>query len=256
VATDLHFSWTNATLNDLPGCADPDSVDPATPTALTDLRGVHVTVTDISRGKTIDFGEIPSPVEGAQDSLLFSFADTVYYVDIRLWSVDNTGKESCHYSSHVRNLPKQEAAIPPISTGGGLRGEYYSSTAWLNFVTFLMERTDTTVNFNWGLGAPFPGGPVDYFSVRETGYLIAPIAGLYTLSLAHDDGGRLWVDGAAVIDAWVSGNAEQSVTLTLSAGSHPIKVELFEGYGGAKGILSWSGPGITKQVIPKGALMP
>src|ERR1700755_2314369 len=39
-----------------------------------------------------------------------------------------------------------------------------------NFNKFLLERTDPQVNFFWGLGGPYPGGPIFQFSARWQGY--------------------------------------------------------------------------------------
>ena len=258
-AATLHFDLLCPSMNMDCAYVDTDSGQvQVAGSSLTDLKEIVI------RGRrcgepVVDIGVVPAV--GAEGTWLhFDVAITDSMTRAATGSLyfsprDYHGNESCHPWEYTFSLP-QFIAPPPIPGSGGLRGEYYSSTAWSNFVTFLMERTDSTVNFDWGLGAPFSGGPVDYFSLRESGTLLVPVAGIYTLSLAHDDGGRLWIDGAVVIDAWVSGNAEHFATLTLSAGPHPIKVEIFEGYGGARGVLSWSGPGITKQVIPKGALMP
>ena len=43
---------------------------------------------------------------------------------------------------------------------------------------------------------------------------------------------RVWIDGKLVIDDWPSHSArERAADITLSAGSHSVKVEYFEGRG-------------------------
>jgi PA14 domain-containing protein len=165
---------------------------------------------------------------------------------------EDASHRSCRYLGATLAYP-QYIAPPPIPGSGGLRGEYYSGT---NFNTFAMERTDTLVAFDWALGPAWLNGPSDYYSSRWTGKVIVPTAGAVTFYVNADDGRRLTVDGSVIMDQFVGGSSETAATVQLTAGQHPIKLEWYEGWGAARCILSWSGPGWTKQVIPKGALMP
>ena len=91
--------------------------------------------------------------------------------------------------------------------------------------------------------------------MRHTGFLRVGTAGSYTLSLNSDEGSKLWLDGELVINN--DGRhpmRERSATRTLTAGDHSLRVEYFENTGHAGLILSWAGPGISKQVIPASAL--
>ena len=101
-------------------------------------------------------------------------------------------------------------------------------------------RSDPSLNFNWGSGAPAPGLPSNQFSVRWT-RTVNFSAGSYTFVLGSDDGARLYIDGVRVIDWWSDhGYGTRSVTRTLSAGNHTIVMEYYENGGSARATLSWS----------------
>jgi len=61
-------------------------------------------------------------------------------------------------------------------------------------------------------------------------------AGTYDFSALSDDGVRVTVDGAEVIDSWVRQSATTTHTgsVTLTAGQHVLEVEYFQRYGTAK----------------------
>jgi PA14 domain len=120
-----------------------------------------------------------------------------------------------------------------------------------------VTRTDAAVAYAstgsaWaGLDARF----ADTFAARHTGYLRVPAAGTYTLYVSSDDGSRVWLDGAPLIDnGGLHPMRERSATVALAAGDHPPRVEFFENNGTAGLNLSWSGPGIAKQAVPPAAL--
>jgi hypothetical protein len=89
---------------------------------------------------------------------------------------------------------------PGTSVGTGLYGEYFDGT---DFAVRKFFRTDAHVDFDWGTGAP-PGTGLgaDNFSVRWTGWVEAKASGVHSFVTNSDDGVRLWVNGALVIDNW------------------------------------------------------
>lgn len=139
-----------------------------------------------------------------------------------------------------------------ISSGLGIRGDYYNGR---NFNTPVFTRIDPQVNFNWELGSPGAGVGIDSFSVRWTGKIVAPSTGIYTLYGSTDDGFRLKVNGTTVIDAWYDQPpTEHSAQVNMVAGQPvDIIVEYYEAEGGALASLSWSGPGVSKGVVPPSA---
>jgi hypothetical protein len=136
-----------------------------------------------------------------------------------------------------------------LSTGAGLKAEYYSGMA---FDTLVLTRTDGTVNFDWGAGSPAPGVPVDRFSVRWTGQVEALNSETYTFYTQSDDGIRLWVNGQQIVNDWTDhASTEDSGTITLAAGQrYDLKLEYYENSDRAIAKLSWSGAHTSKQIVP------
>ncbi len=95
----------------------------------------------------------------------------------------------------------------------------------------------------------------DLFALELTGTVTAPSTGTWTFYLDSDDGSDLVIDGATVIDNdGLHGMVELSGAVSMTEGEAlPIRVRFFENYGGAGLILSWSGPGTPKQVVPASA---
>lgn len=141
-------------------------------------------------------------------------------------------------------------------TGTGLRGDYFNGT---NFNSFILTRTDSEVNFPWGSGSPAAGIGADNFTVRWTGLVEAPFTGHYTFSTNNDDGVRLRVNGALIIDDWTAhGPTDRfSTPVHLTAGTRvPISLEFYEAGGGAVVTLSWQPPGQSRTLIPRSRLYP
>lgn len=147
-------------------------------------------------------------------------------------------------------------SIPtPIPGSNGLTGDYYNSRNFSGPV--ILSRVDSTLNFNWGADSPHPSISVDDFSVRWTGFINIPATGAYTLYTTSDDGVRLWVNNIQVINQWQDQGPTEynSGALALNAGLVPVRVEYYEGGGGAMLDLRWEGPGIAKEIIPATSLV-
>jgi hypothetical protein len=141
----------------------------------------------------------------------------------------------------------------PTGGGDGLKGEYFANKDLTGAP--VLTRIDSTVDFNWGAGSPAAAVPADNFSARWTGFITAPVSGVYTLYVASNDGNRLWINGSAITNRWTAGNSEQSGAITLVAGQrYAITLEVFEGVKTALARLSWAFPGQAKQVIPQASL--
>ncbi len=136
----------------------------------------------------------------------------------------------------------------PTPAPSGWTGEYFSNKDLSGSPA--LTRTDAELRFDWGIGAPAPGLPADDFSVRWTRDVTLP-AGTYNFFAKHDDGVRLWVDGALVIDFWHDQPARtHSGTRTLSAGTHRIQVEYYEHTGFASVVVWWSVDGFEPPPTP------
>jgi hypothetical protein len=120
---------------------------------------------------------------------------------------------------------------------GGWRGEYFDNVTLGGAPTVV--RDDPEIDFRWGGGSPVSGVPVDGFSVRWTRDLNLP-AGTYRFSMTVDDGGRLWVNGHPLIDAWKRQSATTyTADVYLAGGPVPVKMEYYEQTGLAVAQLSW-----------------
>jgi hypothetical protein len=92
----------------------------------------------------------------------------------------------------------------------------------------VLQRTEASINYDWGTGSPGAGVNADGFSARWTRYLDVT-AGTYRFTATSDDGIRLWVDGTLVIDQWNDhGATTYTGDVTLTAGHHLVKVEYYE----------------------------
>jgi len=101
---------------------------------------------------------------------------------------------------------------------------------------------ETAVNYDFGAGGP-AGLPVDNFSARWTGQFTFA-AGTFTFTARADDGIRVFVDGVAIIDQWHDQPATTfTAPVTLTAGTHEVKIEYYEKGGDAVAQVSWAATG-------------
>jgi glucose/arabinose dehydrogenase len=144
----------------------------------------------------------------------------------------------------------------------GLKAEFFDFRRRLSRLPDLrnrladVTRTDLAIDYDDSTGLPWAGLDgrfSDTFAVRHTGFLRIDTPGDYTLFLSSGDGSKLWIDGKLLVNNnGLHGPREVSGTRRLSAGLHTIRVEFFEDTGEAELRLSWTGPGIGKEVIPGG----
>jgi outer membrane protein OmpA-like peptidoglycan-associated protein len=109
---------------------------------------------------------------------------------------------------------------------GGLLGEYYNG---MNFEYHALSRIDQKIGFSRKLESPCPGVGKEFFSIRWSGTVIAPVSGLYKFLVVADDGVRLWVNHEKLIAAWVEQEAAHySGSIMLEAGvSYDIRIDYF-----------------------------
>jgi len=148
---------------------------------------------------------------------------------------DNTVAES----DESNNIWEQQFYWQSIS---GWKGEYFnnpelSGAPWLT-------RDDTALDFDWGLGSPDPALPSDFFSVRWT-RVVTFQGGNYRFHMRHDDGARLYLDDVLRINAWGTCCVEDTLELSVSAGDHTVRMEMYEGGGAAHAALWWELLSIT-----------
>jgi uncharacterized repeat protein (TIGR03806 family) len=156
-----------------------------------------------------------------------------------------------------------ETLSPTSGPQPGLRAEFFDYTSALSVIPDLstatptLTRLDSTINYasTNGVWRGLPAAMGDTFASRHRGILRIATAGTYTFHLSSDDGSRLLIDGALVINNdGLHGMREISRTLTLAAGDHDLRVEFFENLGGAGLQLRWTPPGDTKKIVPLNVL--
>ena len=119
-------------------------------------------------------------------------------------------------------------------------GEYFNNLTLFGNPAMLRDEGQSALNFDWGAGSPGAacGVNADQFSARFTRTVTLP-GGVFTFTIAADDGIRVKVDGATILDRWIDQAATYRVDLPLEAGNHKIAVEYYERWGNANLSVSW-----------------
>ncbi len=127
-------------------------------------------------------------------------------------------------------------------------GQYYNNVSLSGSPVFLLNTPGLNFGFNWGYGSPDPSVPVDYFSAKWDAYQNIPTTGYYTIMANSDDGVRVWLDGALVIDGWYDHSSTTfTATRNLGAGLHAFHVEYYERTGTAL---------VSVQIVPGTTVIP
>lgn len=105
------------------------------------------------------------------------------------------------------------------------KGEYFNNDDLQGAP--VVVRNDARIDFSWGTGSPAPEINADRFSVRWTGRPNLA-AGNYVFRVVVDDGVRLWVNGALVLDMWSRPSTYVLVVNIPYSGSQDVRVEYRE----------------------------
>jgi beta-glucosidase len=122
----------------------------------------------------------------------------------------------------------------------GLLGEYYDNVRLEGDPAVV--RVDPAVDFGWTLSSPDPERlPRDFYSVRWSGTLRAPISGPVRLGVDGNDGYRLYLGGDLIIDNWIKASHRLVIAdVVLEEGcEYPILLEYAEPSGDTKFRLVW-----------------
>ncbi|UJF35767.1 PA14 domain-containing protein [Paenibacillus hexagrammi] len=158
--------------------------------------------------------------------------------------------------------PTGASAADPTIEGHGLWGEFYKCEKnpdnredinVFKFDDFRGERTIANLN-----GDSFAGiftqfsGTADYNTARFTGTIVPKYTEDYTFHMVGDDGFRLWINGALVIDFWQQKweVPQVSAPISLEAGKHyDIKVEYLQGWGGTWLKMEWESASQPREIV-------
>ena len=99
-------------------------------------------------------------------------------------------------------------------------------------------------------------GIEDNFVAQALGNITVPAAGSYVFRLSSDDGSRLSINNAVVVDHdGLHGVSAKDGTVNLAAGTHALRIDHFEQGGGQQLTLQWRPPGATAFVtVPNSVL--
>ena len=166
---------------------------------------------------------------------------------------------SLHESAEVRAIAMKEGMRNSYlaqaqfrfvnSKKNGLTYKYYEGT-WQKLPDFKsLNPVSTGVVYNIGLDGMQKRD--DFFGLDFLGYVRIPRDGVYTIFVNSDDGSRLFLDSALVVDNDSAHSAiEKKGTLTLKEGLHSVEIQYFEFTGAESLDISIEGPGMEKQPIP------
>lgn len=101
----------------------------------------------------------------------------------------------------------------------GLDAKYYTNR-WFSG-TPALERSDASINFNWGTNDIITDVASDYVSIEWTGFLQPLYSESYVFSISSNDGIQVTIDNQVIIDS-LNVILSDSDTLTLS--SQPINL--------------------------------
>ena len=133
---------------------------------------------------------------------------------------------------------------------GGLNGEYIQGEDNLGGDPIL-TRIDPVIDFDWGTDSPDSSVNRENFTARWRGELIIPATDTYTIIANSDDGVRVFLDGAEIIEDWSNHAArDATATLDLEEGSYSIRIEYYQDAGDAELHLLWRSSRIEQQIIP------
>ncbi len=148
--------------------------------------------------------------------------------------------------------PYDNDLVPAVPTGTQAEGKldyalYHGTWPWVPDFDAL---TAATTGKAAGLDTN-PGGSADNFGISFKGYLRVPADGRYTFYLMDDSGAQLWLHEIHLIDDDFNHTGKEvSATVLLKAGWHPLRLFYRHGSGTAGLSLQYSGPNLTKQVVP------
>jgi RHS repeat-associated protein len=195
----------------------------------------------------------------------------IYNSQDRLTDTYGPAPASCF---NVTGQPQTPCAVVPAHTStaydqglNGLHVAYYDNPSLSGSpkaFTLGIGTGDGSVNKDWGTAAPLtvsPPFPVDNWTLRMTGLITFPNAGVYTIKTYADDGTQVWIDDVQVVNDWVSSAPHdspvvQTVTVTAGQLTKRIRLQYLEIGSGATLQLKWTRPNGVTEVIPGGYLTP
>jgi beta-glucosidase len=143
----------------------------------------------------------------------------------------------------IKSVPGSSLCADAACTEHGLKAEYFSNMTLEG--SPVLSRTDSAVDFSWGDSGVSPQ-LLNKYSVRWTGVLVPPESGDYLVGFTGEDGFRVWLDGALVVEDWTLHRPANTATKRLHLEkdhSYALKIEYFQNIRISEARLIWSLPG-------------
>ncbi len=215
------------------------------------VNGVKLIDNWTGHGGIFDDGIAINLVAGQKYDIKIEFYEGFGYGQLQMyWAYPGVTRtvipQSNLFSGQVVNIPSKISG-----NGTGLRAEYFQNVDL--YGTPILTRTEPQIENDFGTGSPASGVGGDWFSIRWTGEMLAPITGDITFTSTSDDGFQLFINDKPIISNWSyhAGSTNKSDPFPVVAGQrYPIRVEYFEGTGNATVKLHWNFPGQVEQAIP------
>lgn len=135
----------------------------------------------------------------------------------------------------------------------GIRFSYYEASTFgvvPDFKTITAMKSGIINSIHIG-----PAERAEVFAFNFEGYIKIVDDGYYTFYSNSDDGSLLYINGMKIVDNdGLHGHRERSGKIYLTKGFHTINVKYFQETGLRNLEVSYSGPGISKVVIPENVL--
>ncbi len=154
---------------------------------------------------------------------------------------------------------------PPVgggSTRAGFDGEYFANPRFEGEPAF--TRRDVRIHFDWkegiaGRGLPVGGAttpgmadfPLDDFSIRWTGAVVARFSEVYTFRITGHDGVRFTLDGKVLVDSLERGAVHEVEAALEEGDAVDLVFEYVDraGTGASVARLEWSSPSTPREVV-------
>lgn len=122
----------------------------------------------------------------------------------------------------------------------GLSAEYFNNINL--FGEPIAKRVDENMQFGWTLYSPDPKLASDCYSIRWQGKITAPETGNFKIGIEGNDGYRLYINDAIMIDNWkkVSFGTKTIDYNFEKSKSYDVRIEYFESSGTARFSLIWN----------------
>ena len=182
------------------------------------------------------------------------YSDADFFYTVASWPA--LGESVSDFDSDgmvsILDLIRQNSCGPGL--GRGLMGKYYGfedgspdqSIAMPNFAALTIEptvvRVTETLDVVDGYSSFLDSDMRDQFAAEYDGYLYVPENAQYTLHTFAQSGVRIYLDEVQIldVDSWPW---EDSATLNLTEGMHPIRIEFFVSDTASRLLLDWSSNG-------------